>query len=389
MLRRSERENKGRPPQRLGLPMAAKSERTLRLERELASARLLHQRLLAEEQVQRLEVTLRDSLEEDAGFDPLVVQDTDLGECEWQESGVPRVDTFTVTGVPSTHQHSTPAYAGETKKFVPRKEDEESAEDYLRSFQCVSKTRTSTPEQVESNVSSVRGERERADEISIDSKKSEEYFFKVDQTEELASSTSTHLQTGLEIENVVQTRKHDDSSFPKMRCSLSPCTHQTSRHEKHETMTHDTHAHVHESLARASEPARAAEHDHDEESARAAEESPRPRPSGGDAAADSISKLAEALMSALSANAAQPQLKRSADDGDLKRFVARQAVESRELPTFSGLPEEWPIFEEHFQTSTRECQFSDAENMARLRKALKGRARESVSAFVGPTGERR
>ena len=59
------------------------------------------------------------------------------------------------------------------------------------------------------------------------------------------------------------------------------------------------------------------------------------------------------------------------DNGEIQRFVARQAVKSRELPTFSGLPEEWSGFFEHNEASTPECQLSDAENIARLRKALK------------------
>ena len=79
------------------MPVASNSDRTLRLKQELASARLLHQWLLAEEQLQLLEVKLRESLEMDTGFDPLVVQE-EPGECEWQrlsveESGVPRADT--------------------------------------------------------------------------------------------------------------------------------------------------------------------------------------------------------------------------------------------------------------------------------------------------------
>ena len=94
---------------------------------------------------------------------------------------------------------------------------------------------------------------------------------------------------------------------------------------------------------------------------------------------NSIELLAKAINE-LSKNA-QPK-----HNGEMRRFVARQAVESRELPTFSGLPEEWPVFFEHYEASTRECQFSDAENMARQRKALKGRAREAVSALLALPG---
>ena len=40
------------------------------------------------------------------------------------------------------------------------------------------------------------------------------------------------------------------------------------------------------------------------------------------------------------------------------------------------------FFYEQLKSSTKECKFSDAENMARLRKALKGKARETVSAML-------
>ena len=57
-------------------------------------------------------------------------------------------------------------------------------------------------------------------------------------------------------------------------------------------------------------------------------------------------------------------------DDNLRKYVARQAIDAKELPTFSGLPEEWPVFLEHFESTTKECQFSNAENMARLRKKV-------------------
>ena len=94
---------------------------------------------------------------------------------------------------------------------------------------------------------------------------------------------------------------------------------------------------------------------------------------------NSIEMLAKAIDE-LSKNA-QPK-----DNGEMRGFVARQVVETRELPTFSGLPEEWPVFFEHYEASTQECQFSNAENMARLRKALKGRVRVAVSALLALPG---
>lgn len=51
----------------------------------------------------------------------------------------------------------------------------------------------------------------------------------------------------------------------------------------------------------------------------------------------------------------------------------------RDLPTFDGdNPMEFFIFREDFDRSTRELDISDSENLIRLNKALKGKARETV-----------
>lgn len=52
----------------------------------------------------------------------------------------------------------------------------------------------------------------------------------------------------------------------------------------------------------------------------------------------------------------------------------------KELPTFSGNPEDWPIFISCFEQSTETCGFSDAENLVRLQRCLKGHALESVKS---------
>ncbi|XP_058811282.1 uncharacterized protein LOC131676179 [Topomyia yanbarensis] len=59
------------------------------------------------------------------------------------------------------------------------------------------------------------------------------------------------------------------------------------------------------------------------------------------------------------------------------QIAARQAV-SKDLPDFSGNPEDWPLFFSMFNSSTQMCGFSNEENMLRLRKCLKGRALEAV-----------
>ncbi|XP_055623316.1 uncharacterized protein LOC129766743 [Toxorhynchites rutilus septentrionalis] len=59
------------------------------------------------------------------------------------------------------------------------------------------------------------------------------------------------------------------------------------------------------------------------------------------------------------------------------QISARQCI-SRELPTFSGNPEEWPLFIASYENSTRICGYSDEENLLRLQRSLKGKALEAV-----------
>ena len=87
-----------------------------------------------------------------------------------------------------------------------------------------------------------------------------------------------------------------------------------------------------------------------------------------------ITQLADALSGAVGSN--------SKTNDDMRRFMARQTSSGRELPIFAGEPEEWPVFFEQFRSSTEDCGFSDAENMGRLRKCLKGKARETVAAML-------
>lgn len=59
------------------------------------------------------------------------------------------------------------------------------------------------------------------------------------------------------------------------------------------------------------------------------------------------------------------------------QIAARHAV-SRDLPTFTGDPEEWPLFFATFQSTTRICGFTAEENMIRLNKCIQGGARTNV-----------
>ncbi|XP_062545514.1 uncharacterized protein LOC134212033 [Armigeres subalbatus] len=60
-----------------------------------------------------------------------------------------------------------------------------------------------------------------------------------------------------------------------------------------------------------------------------------------------------------------------------EQLAARQVM-PRELPMFSGDPQEWPLFYSSFRNSTEACGFSDAENLARLQRCLQGNALEAV-----------
>ena len=60
--------------------------------------------------------------------------------------------------------------------------------------------------------------------------------------------------------------------------------------------------------------------------------------------------------------------------------MARQAA-GKDLQQFAGQPEEWPIFKKMFDTTTRDCGFF-AENLSRLHRALKGKARDAVQFML-------
>ncbi|XP_053691664.1 uncharacterized protein LOC128740164 [Sabethes cyaneus] len=50
----------------------------------------------------------------------------------------------------------------------------------------------------------------------------------------------------------------------------------------------------------------------------------------------------------------------------------------KDLPNFSGDPQEWPLFHSAFCNSTEACGYTDSENLARLQRCLKGNALEAV-----------
>lgn len=58
-------------------------------------------------------------------------------------------------------------------------------------------------------------------------------------------------------------------------------------------------------------------------------------------------------------------------------IAARHAI-SKDLPLFTGKPEDWPIFITNYTQSTERCGFTEQENLIRLQKCLKGAALEAV-----------
>lgn len=59
------------------------------------------------------------------------------------------------------------------------------------------------------------------------------------------------------------------------------------------------------------------------------------------------------------------------------QLMARQVM-PKDLPPFRGDPEDWPLFYSAYVNTTTACGYSDVENLARLQKALTGRAFDAV-----------
>lgn len=55
---------------------------------------------------------------------------------------------------------------------------------------------------------------------------------------------------------------------------------------------------------------------------------------------------------------------------------------NKKLPTFTGKPEEWPLFYGAYQATNEACGYSDVENLVRLQECLKGQALESVRGLL-------
>ncbi|XP_055615978.1 uncharacterized protein LOC129762031 [Toxorhynchites rutilus septentrionalis] len=64
-----------------------------------------------------------------------------------------------------------------------------------------------------------------------------------------------------------------------------------------------------------------------------------------------------------------------------QQLSARYVI-PKELPVFAGDPSEWPLFISSYNNSTSMCGYSDAENLMRLQRCLKGSAKDAVCSFL-------
>lgn len=76
-------------------------------------------------------------------------------------------------------------------------------------------------------------------------------------------------------------------------------------------------------------------------------------------------------------NAKMPQQPAQAQTLTQQQVAARHII-SKELLPFDGNPEDWPLFISSYENSTRTGGFSDDENLMRLQRCLKGKARDAV-----------
>ncbi|XP_055589055.1 uncharacterized protein LOC129741356 [Uranotaenia lowii] len=63
------------------------------------------------------------------------------------------------------------------------------------------------------------------------------------------------------------------------------------------------------------------------------------------------------------------------------QLVARQYL-PKDLPPFTGSPEEWPVFYSSYEIGNKECGFSNVENLLRLQRSLSGDALEAVRSSL-------
>lgn len=72
----------------------------------------------------------------------------------------------------------------------------------------------------------------------------------------------------------------------------------------------------------------------------------------------------------------------STNNGHNTKLMSRIICNPRDLPTFEGDPMDWLQFKQAYSESTQLCSFTPKENLWRLRKCLRGQAKEAVSALL-------
>ncbi|KAF6207443.1 hypothetical protein GE061_018686 [Apolygus lucorum] len=76
-----------------------------------------------------------------------------------------------------------------------------------------------------------------------------------------------------------------------------------------------------------------------------------------------------------------PQPATAVSSDDIRYMVTRKNV-SHELPEFNGDPTQWPLFKTMFDESTISARYSENENLLRLQKAVKGKAKEYLGKLI-------
>ncbi|XP_055918553.1 uncharacterized protein LOC129950651 [Eupeodes corollae] len=61
---------------------------------------------------------------------------------------------------------------------------------------------------------------------------------------------------------------------------------------------------------------------------------------------------------------------------------APPTMKLHDLPTFSGRPDEWPLFLANYEDSTADFNYNNRQNLQRLQKCLNGPAREAVTSML-------
>lgn len=76
-----------------------------------------------------------------------------------------------------------------------------------------------------------------------------------------------------------------------------------------------------------------------------------------------------------------PQTQMETNNDIMTKLVSRQIL-GKDLPEFHGEISKWLTFQDHYNETTTSCQFTDRENIMRLRKCLKGKARDCVESLL-------